>query len=93
MNVNMICQGLEDMYPGACFVANEDRRTHGSTGNQSETINGLLSIITLSMQCLEIMTRHGYVRHGLDREGSIQDNDPYIEGLLSVMRKGIDGEG
>jgi hypothetical protein len=93
MNVNMICQGLEEMYPGACFAANEDRRTHGSTGNQSETISELLSIITLSLQCFEIMTRYGSVPHGLDREGLIQDDDPYIQGLMRMMRKGIDDKG
>ena len=93
MNVNMVCQGVEEMYPDAYFVASEDPYTHGSPGDQRETINGLLSIITLSMQCFEVMVRHGHIQHGCDREGLIQDNDPYIEGLLRMMRHGVDDKG
>jgi hypothetical protein len=90
MNVNMMCQGMQEMYPDVYFVASEDLCTHGSAADERETINGLLSIITLSMQCFEIMVRHGHMQHGLDREGLIQDDDPYIESLLRIMRNGID---
>ena len=55
MNVNMVCQGMQEMYPDAYFVGSEYPCTHGSPGDERETINGLLSIITLSMQCFEII--------------------------------------
>lgn len=90
MNVNMMCQGMQEMYPDVYFVASEDPCTHGSPADERETINGLLSIITLSMQCFEIMVRHGHMQHGFNREGLIQDDDPYIESLLRIMRNGID---
>mgnify|MGYP001570345828 CR=1 FL=1 len=93
MNVNMVCQEMQQLYPDAYFVGKEYPCTHGSPGDQRETINGLLSIITLSMQCFEIMMRHGYMQHGYDREILNQDDDPYIEGLLRMMRNGIDDKG
>jgi hypothetical protein len=93
MNVNMVCQGMQEMYPDAYFVRSEYRCTHGSPGDERETINGLLSIITLSMQCVEIMLKQGHKQHGFDREGLIQDDDPYIAGLLRMMRNGMDDKG
>ncbi len=93
MNVNMVCQGMQEMYSDAYFVRSEYRCTHGSPADERETINGLLSIITLSMQCVEIILKQGHMQHGFDREGLIQDDDPYIAGLLRIMRNGIDDKG
>ena len=93
MNVNMVCQGMQEMYPDAYFVRSEYPCTHGSPGDERETVNGLLSIITLSMKCFEIISRHGHKQHGFDREGLVQDDDPYIAGLLRMMRNEIDDKG
>jgi hypothetical protein len=93
MNVNMMRQGMQKMYPDAYFAGSDYPCTHGSPGDERETINGLLSIIILSMQCFEIIARHGHMQHGFDREGLIQDDDPYIAGLLRMMRNGIDDKG
>ena len=93
MNVNMVCQGMQEMYPVAYFVGSEYSCAHGSPGDQSETMGGFHRIISLSMQWLEIMLRHGHMQHGFDREGLIQDDDPYIAGLLRILRNGIDDKG
>jgi hypothetical protein len=45
------------------------------------------------MQCVEIILKQGRMQHGFDREGLIQDDDPYIAGLLRIMRNGIDDKG
>jgi hypothetical protein len=93
MNDNIVCQGMQEMYPDAYFARSEYPCALGSPGDERETINGLLSIITLSMQCVEIILKQGHMQHGFDREGLIQDDDPYIAGLLRIMRNGIDDKG
>lgn len=93
MNVNMVCQGMQEMYPDAYFVGSEYPCTHGSPGDQRETMGGFHRIISLSMQWLEIMLRHGHMQHGFDREGLIKDDDPYIAGLLRMMKNGVDDKG
>jgi len=93
MNDNIVCQGMQEMYPDAYFVRSEYPCTLGSPGDERETINGLLSIITLSMQCVEIILKQGHMQHDFDREGLIQDDDPYIAGLLRIMRNGFDDKG
>ena len=63
---------------------------HGLFSNQdkAEMVNGLRSIIMLSMQCLEVMLRHGHTQDGFDRDSLIQDADPYIENLMKMVRQG-----
>ena len=93
MNDNIVCQGMQEMYPDAYFVRSEYPCTLGSPGDQSETMGGFHRIISLSMQWLEIMLRHGHMQHGFDREGLIKDDDPYIAGLLRMMKNGVDDKG
>ena len=87
MNVNMVCQGAEEMYPDAYFVTRENLYAHGSPDDRGETIKGLRGIVMLSMQWLEIMLSHGHFRRTFDRDSLLQDSDPYVEGLLNMIRK------
>ena len=86
MNVHGLHQGVEKFYPHACFVMGDDLLTHASDDNKTES-TGLHSIITLSMKYLEIMLRHGHIQRTFDRDRVVQDNDPYMEGLLDMIRK------
>lgn len=88
MNVRTMYQGVERFYPDGYFSTGKNFLAHGYVDDQAETIKGLHSIIVLSMQCLEIMLRHGHIRRTYDRDSLIQDNDPYVEGLLNSIRKG-----
>jgi hypothetical protein len=53
-----------------------------------EAIKGLRSIIRLSMQYLEVILKHGHMRGIPDRDTFIQDSDPYLESLMSMVRQG-----
>jgi hypothetical protein len=79
---------MEEKYPDAYVVAGENFCFRDFACAKTETIKGLHSIIVLSMQCLEIVLRHGHIRRTYDRDSLIQDNDPYVEGLLNSIRKG-----
>jgi hypothetical protein len=87
MNVQALSQEVEQLNPDGLFTVHEGLVAQGFVDGEAETMKGLRSIITLSMQCLEIMLRHGQIQGTFDRDNLIQDNDPYLEGLLNMIRK------
>lgn len=87
MNIHGLDQRVEKYYPDACFVAGDDLFAHASADAKTESFNGLHSIITLSMHCLEIVLRHGHIQRTFDGDSLLQDNDPYVEGLLNMIRE------
>jgi len=87
MNINLVYQGVKEMYPDVFFGAKGDTYTHGSNNKHREAIEGVRDIIMLSMHCLDIMLRRGHIQRTFDRDNPVQDNDPYIEGLLNMIRK------
>jgi hypothetical protein len=87
MNVNVVYQGVKGIYPDALFAARGETSTNGSHGSHREAIEGLRDIIMLSMHCLDIMLRRGHIQRTFDGDSLVQDSDPYIEGLLNMIRK------
>jgi len=83
MNIHALNNTSGQLYPHGLLAAHE-----GFYRNEAETFKGLRSIITLSMQCLNIMLKHGHIQGGNDRDDLIQDIDPYIENLMNVVRQG-----
>jgi hypothetical protein len=87
MNISVVYQGMKEMYPDVFFEAKGDTYAHGSRNNHREAIEGVRDIIMLSMHYLDIMMRSGHIQRTFDGDNPVQDNDPYIEGLLNMIRK------
>lgn len=88
MNAQALRQTAEQLYPEIFFSSHDRLVTDGLIESKLETIKGLRSIITLSLQCLEKMLKDGYAGETSNRDSMIQDNDPYMEHLVSMVRKG-----
>lgn len=88
MNVQTLNQRVERSNPSDLFSGDEVFVNYGYADNQIEARKGLRRIIRLSMHCLEIMLRNGHTQGEFDRDNLAQVSDPYVEGLLIIMRKG-----
>jgi hypothetical protein len=88
MSVHALHQEVERLYPEVFFSTLEHSMDDERIDTKLETIKDLRRIIELSMQCLEVMLKENSFRVSSSRDTMIQDIDPYMEHLASLVRKG-----
>lgn len=87
MDVYTLNQGGGRNYPSDSFGAGRSFRGYCRADSAEEAMNGLRSIIRLSMYCLDLMLRNGGIQRTINENGLARDNDPYVEGVLNIMER------
>ena len=88
MNVRALNQGMGRLHQNVVFPTHEGFAAHGMGDSEIGSIKGIRSVISLSMKCLEIILKEGHIQGTSSRDGVVQDNDPYMERLIGMARKG-----